>query len=1060
MRLPSNKWLTFKTLLQLQKLKSKIFHKYTAFFAVSALILGGVFLYPFKSMAAMTPGTVYTSDQISFTESLNNNFFKITKGDSIDVKVIMTLNTPSKLVMGSGLTESDAFKSGNSLGDEHIRGVAIGAVNKTKNDTTCHNDTSILGLGQKMFDCNFPYRSSVWPDVNIFKSVFVNDVSTWTQGTSQTFDIALSSSDLENLGVQSSATGTVNEIYLYPYFSIFDVGDNVAMKPAKSIFIQAFDTSAQTQSSTSTADSLGIAANGSASTTPDQAAGGGVGNTLLGLINDIIGGLLGILQEIVYAIFFWLIAPMIQAMLSIQSYTDTFVAVIYPGWIVVRNICNIFLIVALLVIALATLFRVESYQYKHLLVQLILGALLVNFSLVIAQAILALADTVQAQFLPANVTVIRSLAGNLMVGYRGTFTSANFFNGTFAGTVQPFFWLALSIGSLMVFSAIAAYLLIRIVMLWVLLLVSPLAYAVGVLPSTAHYRSEWWSKFLKYAFFTPIMAFCLNMAAVMANASKTNPVLQQMYSASGGLTASLGGSDLAAFVFSVSSNILILVFLLAGLMVAEQAGVIGAGTINGWAKKGAMAPFKFGAKVGMGYAGRRWNEYTSHLAHGRKMSLGQRLKFAALNPVAAVKSWKARSEKLQEEARGEAEAVGLMAVEQTLTGGTKAFNRKVREERAHDAEFEKGWEGVTREEAVGMVYDLINAKENLEGRASKRAIIGINMSEGWIDDIIMDAKENQTGKGKELIEKMRNLKGAYKLTDDDFIKDESGNYIKDDEGNRTLKYNSKTRRAMLMAMFGQQETVDHNGKVDYVIADQTAANMIAERGEKYGKDTGHAEYMGEQVYDAKANHGLGGYTFRELGIQEDGEHTDETGEKYTVKNGYAVDGKYKGQLMVDFDKGAEHSESQVAKWGERQQAAVAPHALMDLGDGRLKKGMFRVVSKAFNTNAGFMQERTANLLLTGTTDKSLVKKVSRGWEKSGTLTNISEASKQRILDMAEESPEALVGVMSKFLNNSDKEGIVQKGLKIKIGDKEIDVFADLRKSRAETKTLKEAANRK
>jgi len=45
------------------------------------------------------------------------------------------------------------------------------------------------------------------------------------------------------------------------------------------------------------------------------------------------------------------------------------------------------------------------------------------------------------------------------------------------------------------------------VALWVLLLISPVAYACGVLPSTQQYRSKWWEEFVKYAFFTPIMAF-------------------------------------------------------------------------------------------------------------------------------------------------------------------------------------------------------------------------------------------------------------------------------------------------------------------------------------------------------------------------------------------------------------------------------------------------------------------------------------------------------------------------------------------------------------------------
>ncbi len=70
-----------------------------------------------------------------------------------------------------------------------------------------------------------------------------------------------------------------------------------------------------------------------------------------------------------------------------------------------NQLCNIFFILALIIIAMATLFRIDSYKYRDLLVQLIIAALLINFSLVIAQAVLGLADTVQAQFFADKTTI-------------------------------------------------------------------------------------------------------------------------------------------------------------------------------------------------------------------------------------------------------------------------------------------------------------------------------------------------------------------------------------------------------------------------------------------------------------------------------------------------------------------------------------------------------------------------------------------------------------------------------------------------------------------------------
>ena len=50
------------------------------------------------------------------------------------------------------------------------------------------------------------------------------------------------------------------------------------------------------------------------------------------------------------------------------------------GWAVVRDLCNMFFVVVLLIIAFATILRVEAYHYKKLLPRLVIMAVLINFS--------------------------------------------------------------------------------------------------------------------------------------------------------------------------------------------------------------------------------------------------------------------------------------------------------------------------------------------------------------------------------------------------------------------------------------------------------------------------------------------------------------------------------------------------------------------------------------------------------------------------------------------------------------------------------------------------------
>src|SRR5690606_27524308 len=137
----------------------------------------------------------------------------------------------------------------------------------------------------------------------------------------------------------------------------------------------------------------------------------------------------------------------------------------------------------------------------------------INFSLVFARVILGVANTLQAQFLPESAEVMNSLTAQLIVE-----PNSNLYNTTFAGSfpeiVASIFLMIFAIGAFFAMVSILAFLVIRTIALWVLLLTSPLAYGLRILPATKAYSTKWWSEFLKYAFFTPILGFFLTIAAV------------------------------------------------------------------------------------------------------------------------------------------------------------------------------------------------------------------------------------------------------------------------------------------------------------------------------------------------------------------------------------------------------------------------------------------------------------------------------------------------------------------------------------------------------------------
>ena len=76
-------------------------------------------------------------------------------------------------------------------------------------------------------------------------------------------------------------------------------------------------------------------------------------------------------------------------------------------------------------------------------------------------------------------------------------------------------------GTFVVTMSITVVLFVRIIALWLLIILSPLAYALRVIPNTEKYASQWWSEFGKYAVVGPVMAFFLWIALALVNSGSS-----------------------------------------------------------------------------------------------------------------------------------------------------------------------------------------------------------------------------------------------------------------------------------------------------------------------------------------------------------------------------------------------------------------------------------------------------------------------------------------------------------------------------------------------------------
>lgn len=604
-------------------------------------------------------GTAYNPDQVNVKvdveKGTQNLFYRVHPGSTVNLKVDILLDAPSSLIAGDtgiGLTEvdSDTLNIGGLGGDASIGGFYVGAIEKESSKTSCEPKFITNGI-----KCNFPVTAPLKNNVTL------------TKNSPLSFNLSI---PVSRLGItQGASTPIRKEVYVYPVIKLGIVADLIFKDSGKSVYFEVYENQSQVDQHATDPIPGDIPGNGtSVSGSADFATGG-----LAEFLARVFVILLGYINEFIFWLFGKIVVPFLQAFLSIRTYTDAFSNIIYPGWEILRNLANIFFIVALIFIALATLFRLPNYNFRHMLVDIIIAALLVNFSLVIGQAILGVADTVQNQFLPNNSKVINKLAETLMVdNFRNLAFDPDLTKtakyGAGATFVQALFLCSVSLVTLIVFIAIAGFIALRIVMLWILLMLSPIPYFAKVLPFTEEFTGKWWGYFIRYAFFTPIMAFFLNMAAIIA---EQYPQLTQTLVANQSLIAS--GSEyplLSAFLLKFLANFLLLVFLFIGIEVADEFSIIGGGIASTFAEGAATLPFLttaagatfLGKDVAGRYGYRKYNEWTQTLAEDKSTGLtgtAKRTAYRLMHPIAQFKAFRHDSEELMEQSEEFKKAASL-----------------------------------------------------------------------------------------------------------------------------------------------------------------------------------------------------------------------------------------------------------------------------------------------------------------------------------------------------------------------------------------------------------------
>lgn len=314
-------------------------------------------------------------------------------------------------------------------------------------------------------------------------------------------------------------------------------------------------------------------------------------------------GAINIISGILGAVFGWILkveASIIVYLLDPTNFPIVKARIVNIGWNITRDIANMFFILALLIMAVATTLRIQTYTLNQLFPKLIVAALLINFSLIIAGIVIDFTQVFTKFFYDQINTGGVTFAMRIVNAMKLT----NFYepDASLAGAANSL-WLipAGAIGALVAtivavftFGAAILFLTIRIGWLWFLLIFAPLVWALWIIPQTSHHFGDWWKKLFQWSFFAPVYTFMIYISLSIFDASGQlidrgkNIPPDWNQSASG----FQGGAPSAFFQFALT------IFMLFGsLLVAQNFSVYGA--------KGATDTLKSWGTESANWAGRR-----------------------------------------------------------------------------------------------------------------------------------------------------------------------------------------------------------------------------------------------------------------------------------------------------------------------------------------------------------------------------------------------------------------------------------------------------------------------
>ncbi len=296
-----------------------------------------------------------------------------------------------------------------------------------------------------------------------------------------------------------------------------------------------------------------------------------------------------------------------NVVIEVSQYNGfTNASVVVRGWVIVRDVVNMAFIAMMLYIAFSTMFGVDTHPIQTI-VKLMLGAIVINFSRTIIGLGIDLSQVVMLTFVNG---IKDSAGGNFVQLFQiQEVLSPTLGDGSSSSEILGVHFLAIAMLIIALFTMVVllVFLVARIVYLWILTIMSPLAFFGYYAPvkSFNDIWGQWIKEFVKQLKSGPILAFFLWLALLTVQ-STSGDILNN------GANATADTSLLSGNVpVNIQTFVVGIVLILQGLKYAQAEGGDSYKMARSFADKGVSTATKYGKK-GLGYLGRG----------GKKVGLG------------------------------------------------------------------------------------------------------------------------------------------------------------------------------------------------------------------------------------------------------------------------------------------------------------------------------------------------------------------------------------------------------------------------------------------------------